>query len=217
MFLTSCEMEDPRFSSETQYLGGVYGTGAVSSGAPQDTVSYWDGDGVSGSPSIKIRLSEQRAYFYKGKQLVGISQLSTGREGTNTPTGSFKVIQKDQDHVSNLYGDYVDAAGNVIVPNVDVNKDRKPAGTRFKGAPMPYFMRIVGGVGLIRLFTRLSGFARLYSYAGIHGRELFRRGVARHSGNCHPLGASASPAMAAGALSLHFGARVDMLDSLIEP
>ena len=161
VFLTSCEMEDARFSSETQYLGGVYGTGAVSSGAPQDTISYWDGDGVSGSPSIKIRLSEQRAYFYKGKQLVGISQLSTGREGTNTPTGSFKVIQKHQDHVSNLYGDYVDAAGNVIVPNVDVNKDKKPAGTRFKGAPMPYFMRIVGGVGLH------AGY--LPGYAASHG------------------------------------------------
>ena len=132
----------------TQYLGGVYGPGAVSSAAPQDTVSYWDGDGVSGAPSIKIRLSEQRAYFYKGGELVGISQLSTGREGTSTPTGSFKVIQKDKDHVSNLYGDYVDEMDNVVVPNVDVKKDPKPPGTRFKGAPMPYFMRIVGGVGL---------------------------------------------------------------------
>src|SRR5918997_4089870 len=132
----------------TQYLGGVYGQGAVSSAAPQDTISYWDGDGVSGAPSIKIRLSEQKAYFYKGGKLVGISQLSTGREGTGTPTGSFKVIQKDKDHVSNLYGDYVDEMDNVVVPNVDVKKDPKPPGTRFKGAPMPYFMRIVGGVGM---------------------------------------------------------------------
>ncbi|HMJ06019.1 MAG TPA: L,D-transpeptidase family protein [Chthoniobacterales bacterium] len=131
-----------------QYLGGVYGGGVVSSSAPQDSVSYWDGDGIPGKPSIKIKLSEQRAYFYKGGELVGISQLSTGREGLNTPSGTYKIIQKDKDHASNLYGDYVDDADNVVVPNVSVNKDPKPPGTRFKGAPMPYFMRITGGVGM---------------------------------------------------------------------
>ena len=144
--LVGCD-EDPSMGS-TQYLGGVYGPGAVASSAPQDTVSYWDGDGVEGSPSIKIKISEQKAYFYKGGKLVGVSQLSTGREGTGTPTGSFKIIQKSKDHVSNLYGDYVDDADNVVVPNIGVNKDPKPPGTRFKGAPMPYFMRIVGGVGM---------------------------------------------------------------------
>ena len=145
-FLGSCE-DDPRFSAQTQYLGGVYGN-APTVGAPQDTISYWDGDNLGGKPSVKIVLSEQRAYFYKGGMLVGVSQLSTGREGTNTPPGKYSIIQKDKDHVSNQYGDFVDAQGNVAVPNVSV-KDSKPPGTRFKGAPMPYFMRITaGGIGL---------------------------------------------------------------------
>jgi hypothetical protein len=147
LFLVSCDGDDPS-SAQTQYLGGVYGNTPVSNSAPRDTISYWEGDGVSGSPSIKIKLSEQRAYFYKGKQLVGISQLSTGREGMGTTTGSFKIIQKDQNHVSSQYGDYVDSADNVVAANVDVGKDPKPPGTHFKGAPMPYFMRIVGGTGL---------------------------------------------------------------------
>lgn len=147
LLLAGCNGDDPALA-QSQYLGGVYGNHPVSTSAPPDSVSYWDGDGVSGSPSIKIKLTEQKAYFYKGGQLVGISQLSTGREGTGTPTGSFKIIQKDRDHVSNLYGDYVDSADNVVMANVDVNKDPKPPGTRFKGAPMPYFMRVVGGVGL---------------------------------------------------------------------
>ena len=147
-FLTGCESDDPRFSGDTQYLGGIYGNEAVSSSAPRDTVSYWDGDSMGGKPSVKISLGEQRAYFYKSGQLVGISQLSTGREGLNTPVGSFHISQKDISHVSSKYGDYVDSADNVIVPNVDVGKDPKPAGTHFKGAPMPYFMRIVGGVGM---------------------------------------------------------------------
>jgi lipoprotein-anchoring transpeptidase ErfK/SrfK len=146
LFFASCE-EDVRFSSQTQYLGGVYGN-APTVGAPQDTVSYWDGDNLGGKPSVKINLAEQRAYFYKGGMLVGVSQLSTGREGLNTPIGHFSITQKDKDHVSTKYGDFVDASGNVIMPNVDVEKDKKPPGTHFKGAPMPYFMRIVGGVGM---------------------------------------------------------------------
>jgi lipoprotein-anchoring transpeptidase ErfK/SrfK len=145
--LAACDGDDPALA-QSQYLGGVYGTGPVSNAAPRDSISYWDGDSVSGKPSIKIKLSEQRAYFYKGNQLVGISQLSTGREGMGTTAGSYKIIQKDQNHVSSQYGDYVDSADNVVVANVDVSKDPKPPGTHFKGAPMPYFMRIYGGTGM---------------------------------------------------------------------
>ena len=149
LVLTGCAGEDPRLAYEqTQYLGGIYGNQPVSSSAPVDTVSYWDGEGMPGKPSVAIRLSEPRAYFYKGGQLVGISQLSTGREGKNTPIGKFTIRQKDPNHVSSMYGDYVDAYDNVVVPNVDVEKDPKPPGTHFKGAPMPFFMRIVGGVGM---------------------------------------------------------------------
>ena len=143
--LMSCESQE---ASQTQYLGGVYGPGPVSSGAPQDNVSYWDGDDAAGKPSVKISLAEQRAYFYKSGQLVGISQLSTGPEGLNTPIGHFSIAQKDVSHVSSKYGDYVDEADNVVKANVELGKDPKPPGTHFKGAPMPYFMRIVGGVGM---------------------------------------------------------------------
>jgi lipoprotein-anchoring transpeptidase ErfK/SrfK len=147
LLLVGCG-EDTRYSGNTQYLGGgVYG--GAPAGPPRDTVSYWDGDSVSGSPSVKISLGEQRAYFYKGGVLVGVSQLSTGREGLNTPLGNFKIIQKDKDHASSLFGDYVDSAGKVVVPNVDIKKDPKPPpGAHFKGTPMPYFMRIVSGTGM---------------------------------------------------------------------
>jgi lipoprotein-anchoring transpeptidase ErfK/SrfK len=147
--LTGCGEDDPRLVyGQTQYLGGIYGDYPVASTAPVDNVSYWDGDGVPGKPSIKINLNEQRAYFYKGGQLVGISQLSTGREGLDTPTGEFKVISKDIGHASSRYGDYVDAQDNVVVPNIDNQKDPKPPGTHYKGAPMPYYMQIARGFGL---------------------------------------------------------------------
>jgi lipoprotein-anchoring transpeptidase ErfK/SrfK len=145
LLISSCE-EDLRYSGQTQYLGGIYGN-QPTSGAPVDNVSYWDGDHIGGKATVKISLKEQRAYFYKSGMLVGISQLSTGREGLKTPTGTFSIIQKDINHVSTKYGDFVDDAGNVVKPNVAVG-DPKPPGTHFKGAPMPYFMRIVDGVGM---------------------------------------------------------------------
>jgi lipoprotein-anchoring transpeptidase ErfK/SrfK len=113
-----------------------------------DSISYWDGDGIAGPPSVIIYLKEQRAYFYKADQLVGISQVSAGREGHNTPIGNYKIMQKDPNHASNLYGDYVDVAGNVVQKDVENGKDPKPPGAIFKGAPMPFFMRITGGVGM---------------------------------------------------------------------
>src|SRR4029079_6331834 len=50
---------------------------------------YWAGDEVSGPASIKIRLCEQRAYFYKGDKCAGVSPISSGREGHATVTGRF--------------------------------------------------------------------------------------------------------------------------------
>ena len=165
--------KDPRYSRDTLYLtedGGVVAVPHSNRGMAQadsgrasfDNVSYWDGDGVTGAPFVLIRLSEQRAYFYKGKELVGVSAISTGREGYDTPTGKFKIIQKSKDHVSSLYGDYVDiATGAIVKKDADTRKDPKPKGARYDGAKMPYFMRIVGGTGMH------AGF--LPGYAASHG------------------------------------------------
>ncbi len=123
--------------------------------------SFWNGDYMRGKPSIRISLSQQRAFFYKDGQLAGMSRISSGREGTDTVTGSFKIIEKDIDHVSSLFGDYVDANGNVIQKDVDTSKDPKPKGAIYDGAKMPYFMRIVAGTGMHEGY--------LPGYAASHG------------------------------------------------
>jgi len=110
--------------------------------------SFWNGGTMFGSPSIRISLSQQRAFFYKDGQLAGVSRISSGREGRNTVTGNFHIIQKDLHHVSSLFGDYVDANGGGVQKDVDTSKDPRPKGARFDGAKMPYFMRIVGGTGM---------------------------------------------------------------------
>jgi hypothetical protein len=140
----------------------------------------WNGDGVLGDPSILIDLGTQTATFYKGRQPVGQSPVSTGREGYGTPTGDFKVIQKNKNHVSNLYGDYVDSAGNVVKSNVGVNRDRRPPGAVFRGAPMPFFMRIHGAVGMH------AGY--LPGYPASHGCIRFPRGAAQRFFENAPVG-----------------------------
>lgn len=103
---------------------------------------------MTGPVSVRIVLSEQRAYLYKGGQLAGVSLISSGSEGMNTVTGRYQLQEKDRHHASSLYGAYVDEGGRVIQKDVDTRKDRKPPGARYEGADMPYWMRIVGGTGM---------------------------------------------------------------------
>jgi len=109
---------------------------------------YWHGEGVSGPAKIVVSLSEQHAYFYKGGQLVGESTVSTGKPGFSTPPGQYSVVWKDQDHVSTIFGDYVDDYGNVLKSNIDVRKDSRPPGGHYDGARMPYAMFFRGGYAM---------------------------------------------------------------------
>jgi lipoprotein-anchoring transpeptidase ErfK/SrfK len=115
---------------------------------PSDTGSWWRGDGVPGPSRIVISLGEQKAFFYKGGKLVGVSALSTGDSEHPTPAGRYAIQQKDMWHQSSQYGDYVDDSGNVIMQNIDRNADPKPPGARFDGANMHFFMRFTRGIGM---------------------------------------------------------------------
>ncbi len=141
-----CQTSDSRYTDGTLYLGGF--NARDGDRTKFDNYSHWDGDGVSGTPSLVIKVSHQRAYFYKSGELVGVSTISTGREGFGTPSGSYKIMQKDKDHASSLYGDYVDANGGIVKKDIDRSKDPMPKGAKFDGAKMPFFMRITGGIGM---------------------------------------------------------------------
>jgi lipoprotein-anchoring transpeptidase ErfK/SrfK len=139
---------------------------------PAKKTEYWNGDGAKGEPTILVRLGEQRAYFYRGRKVVGMTRISTGKKGYATPAGSYSVIQKDKNHVSTLYGDYVGAGGDVVKSNVSVGKDPAPAGSTFRGAKMPYFLRFSGGHGLH------SG--RVPNYPASHGCVRLPAEMAKH-------------------------------------
>lgn len=110
--------------------------------------SFWYADEMRGRPSVVINLNEQMVYLFKGGELAGGSPISSGSEGYGTQPGSYRIMEKDIDHKSSIYGDYEDYYGNVIMTNIDNRKDPRPPGTRFEGAKMYYFMRIYGGVGM---------------------------------------------------------------------
>jgi lipoprotein-anchoring transpeptidase ErfK/SrfK len=116
--------------------------------ALRPTSTYWNARGVSGRPKIIVSLDNQRACFYKGKTVVGESSISTGRKGYETPPGKYRVIQKDEHHVSSIYGDFVAKDGRVVKANVDASKDHAPPRTQFVGARMPYFLRFTRGYGM---------------------------------------------------------------------
>lgn len=63
----------------------------------------WEQDVAAGPVSVLISIPDQKAYVYRGDSLVAVSTVSTGKEGKDTPTGVFPILQKKQMHHSNLY------------------------------------------------------------------------------------------------------------------
>jgi lipoprotein-anchoring transpeptidase ErfK/SrfK len=98
---------------------------------------------------IIVSLTKQRAYLMTGEEIAIDSPISSGKRGHTTPNGSFSVLEKDKDHRSSIYGDYVDAKGRVVRGGISSQIDSAPSGTHYVGASMKWFMRLTGeGVGM---------------------------------------------------------------------
>jgi hypothetical protein len=70
---------------------------------------------------IVIAIRQQQALVYRGDRLAGVTTVSTGSPGYETPLGEFTILEKKVFHRSNLYSN----------------------------APMPYMQRLTwGGVAL---------------------------------------------------------------------
>lgn len=117
--------------------------------ASQSPLYVWHGRGQPGPLSVNIDLSQQKAFLFKNGQNVGWTYVATGRSGFQTPTGTFRIMEKIADKRSNRYGMIVDRHGDVVNSNATAGVSRVPAGGHFVGASMPYWMRITGyGVGM---------------------------------------------------------------------
>jgi hypothetical protein len=97
--------------------------------------------------TIEIDLRDQAAYLVRNGRVVLATPIASGRYGHLTPTGSFKLIEKERNHYSSMYGKIVDARGTTIVSDADADMAVPPGG-KFIPAPMRYFMRFSGANGL---------------------------------------------------------------------
>jgi len=98
---------------------------------------------------IVVSIPKQRAYLMVGEQLAADGPISSGKRGHSSPTGHMHVLEKDPNHHSSLYGDFVDSYGRVVRAGVSARIDSAPSGTHFAGATMKWFLRLTeDGVGM---------------------------------------------------------------------
>jgi lipoprotein-anchoring transpeptidase ErfK/SrfK len=92
--------------------------------------------------SIVISLGKQRVYLMVGGKIAVDSPISTGKKGHETPKGEYMILEKDPNHQSNLYGDFVNEKGVVVKKGISAKTDTPPAGAHYCGASMKFFMRL---------------------------------------------------------------------------
>jgi lipoprotein-anchoring transpeptidase ErfK/SrfK len=98
---------------------------------------------------IVVSIPKQRAYLMMGEQIVIDGPVSSGKRGHSSPIGHFAVLEKDPNHHSSLYGDFVDGSGRIVRAGVSARIDAAPSGTHFVGAAMKWFLRLTDdGVGM---------------------------------------------------------------------
>ncbi|KAF5408788.1 MAG: L,D-transpeptidase catalytic domain [Candidatus Udaeobacter sp.] len=104
--------------------------------------------GTPDNTRIVVSIPKQRAYLMIGDKLWPMAHL-VWQARTRTPRGHFNVMEKDPNHHSSLYGDFVDGSGRVVRAGVSARSDSAPSGTHFAGAAMKWFLRLTGeGVGM---------------------------------------------------------------------
>jgi lipoprotein-anchoring transpeptidase ErfK/SrfK len=70
---------------------------------PGDFVWREDASSIVGPARLLVSIADQRAYLYRGAELVAVTTVSTGRKGHATPTGTFRIMEKHAVHFSSKY------------------------------------------------------------------------------------------------------------------
>jgi lipoprotein-anchoring transpeptidase ErfK/SrfK len=92
--------------------------------------------------AVVVDLDRQRAYVYSQGDLAAATRIASGKRGYRTPTGDYRIGQKNPDHASNLYGKLIHSETGEEQPGeVDSRTAQIPEGMVFRGAPMRHFMR----------------------------------------------------------------------------
>ena len=65
----------------------------------------WKDNGSSEPVSVVVSLMEQRAFVYRGSTMIAATTISSGKDGKDTPVGTYPILQKNAVHKSSLYDD----------------------------------------------------------------------------------------------------------------
>lgn len=64
----------------------------------------WNGE-ARNATRVVVNLNEQLIFAFDGERMIGVSTISSGKEGHPTPPGIFPIMEKRRHHRSNRYND----------------------------------------------------------------------------------------------------------------
>jgi hypothetical protein len=108
--------------------------------------------------SGEIDLSTQTSWILQDGKRVYETPISSGRSGSETPTGDFAVLEKDRKHYSTLHGRLVAADGSILKADATPVPER----ARFERVPRKWLARFSEPVGMHA--GRLPGYAASHGY-----------------------------------------------------
>lgn len=113
-----------------------------------------------GDAKVVIDLLTQRFYVYRGEQLVGMSTISSGKKGKETPLGYWKVFRKQVKGFSRKYD-------NAPMPYMQMYDEK---GIAFHGGKLPGYPASHGCVRLpVKFAEKLYGLTRIGTEVIIEG------------------------------------------------
>ena len=77
----------------------------VTAAKPLKPGGFWWAAGApsDGNIEVVVSLEDQHAYVYRAGELIGVSTISSGKAGKDTPPGIFPILEKKRMHRSRKY------------------------------------------------------------------------------------------------------------------
>ena len=114
----------------------------------------------TGEAKVVIDILTQRFYIYRGEQLVGMSTISSGKKGKETPLGFWKIFRKQVKGFSRKYD-------NAPMPYMQMYDEM---GIAFHGGKLPGYPASHGCVRLpVEFAKKLYGMTKLGTKVIIEG------------------------------------------------
>jgi hypothetical protein len=126
---------------------------------------------------VKVSLKNQAIYVLEGQKPLLVTATSIGRSGKNTPTGHFRVLDKEETKRSSLYG-FWQKDGETRIGR---SSQSPGPGWHYVGYPLAYWVHIFADYGFhegpVWPVPRTNGCLHLHPNAASTFYELVRVGT----------------------------------------